>query len=123
MYPKLRLWVALTNRSDLIKWDGLLLSNHVRNRMLRGRWLKSRCNGVGLGDDHGVVLGNLNNNSRSSRLRGVKRHRVLDCGVDIGGFVDGGEEGGLLLDGGWTFLDDSACASLQKKISIGRDRR
>lgn len=96
-----------------------MLSDHVRNGILCGWWLESRCDSVRLGDDHGVVLSDRNNNSRSSRLRGVERHRVLNCGVDIGGFVDGGEEGGLLLDGGWNFLDDGASASLQKKVSIG----
>lgn len=98
-----------------------MLSDHVRNGILCSWWLESRCDGVGLGDDHGVVLGDWNNNSRSSRLGGVERHRVLNCGVDIGGLVDGSEEGGLLLDGGWNFLHDGACASLQKKVRIDRN--
>ena len=118
MYPEFRLCPVLTDGGDLINRDGLLLSNHVRNRILCSWWLKGRCDGVGLGDDHGVVLCDWNDNSRSSRLRGVERHRMLNCGVDISGLVDGGEEGSLLLDGGRNFLDDGACASLQKKVSI-----
>lgn len=109
---------GLTDSGDLINRDGLLLGNHVRNGILCGWWLESRCDGVGLGDDHGVVLGDWNDNSRSSRLRGVECDWMLDCCVDIGGLVDGGEKGGLLLDGGWNFLDDGACASLQKNVSI-----
>lgn len=45
---------------------------------------------------------------------------MLNCGVNIGGLVDGGEEGSLLLDCCWDFLDNGACAGLQWKVSMGR---
>ena len=65
-----------------------------------------------LGDNDGVGVGHWDNDGRVGRHGGLVGHRAGGGGVDLGGLVRSGQEGGVVNNGSWDLGDDGRVRGL-----------